>query len=289
MPGACRANAGRPLLSLFADAGHLVPIADGMSTTTDHHGFDEAGLWVSVAEAAARLQVHSRTVERRVAAGTMRSRTGDHGRVEVFVPGEPEPEAQQGAPRVEVHEPDRQLVLSATAMRTLQGAVAEAREDLASARRVGMAGWATAAAVGLGAAGILIWGSWRWASDRGALDLATAEARIEAEAAERLATHLEQTVEAERQRIATLESRLAAAGEEQARLAAALAVAHERGDALRSDLADALAAADSARQAARQDAGRATTSRWWWQRGDVLSGALVGHTPDTTPDTDSMP
>ncbi len=163
-----------------------------MSTT--NHTSEESGVWVSPTEAATRLGVHGRTIERRVAAGTMRSRRDAGGRVEVFVPGEPEGHAEgQGSQRVE--EPDRQLVLGATAMRALQGGIVEARADLAAARRMGMAGWIAATVVLVGASGTLVWGSWQWASERGALDLLAAEARAKAEAAERLADHLDSTVD----------------------------------------------------------------------------------------------
>ena len=49
--------------------------------------------WMSVAEAAATMKVHPRTVERRLAAGKIESRRGADGQVQILVtvPDAPEP------------------------------------------------------------------------------------------------------------------------------------------------------------------------------------------------------
>ena len=55
--------------------------------------------WVTIAEAAAAMQIHPRTVERRAAAGKIESRRNDDGQVQVFldVP-DPEPVAPNPVP-----------------------------------------------------------------------------------------------------------------------------------------------------------------------------------------------
>ena len=52
--------------------------------------------WVSIAEAAAALQIHPRTVERRAAAGKITARRNDDGQVQILldVPESPDPPAE---------------------------------------------------------------------------------------------------------------------------------------------------------------------------------------------------
>ncbi len=50
--------------------------------------------WVSIAEAAATMRIHPRTVERRAAAGKVESRRNDDGQVQVSLNlPEPDPSA----------------------------------------------------------------------------------------------------------------------------------------------------------------------------------------------------
>ncbi len=55
--------------------------------------------WVSIAEAAAAMRIHPRTVERRAAAGKIESRRNDDGQVQVFLDmPDAEPAVSQSAP-----------------------------------------------------------------------------------------------------------------------------------------------------------------------------------------------
>jgi len=250
-----------------------------MSTNTTT---PDPGAWVSVADAAARLGLHPRTVERRIAAGTMRSRKVDGGRTEVLIAGA---SVEAGAHPVEVREaePDRQLMLGLTAVRAMQTSAVESRAELSAARRRAAAGWAVAAIATLGGASGGVWSAWRWASDLRAGDLAVAEARVEARVAAGIAEQLAADLERERTRLADLGRQLAAADERISSLADALVEAHHRGDALREALAAAGQDAGHAGRDPRHDAGQ-RPARWLSWIADLgVWNAGARHAPGTAP------
>lgn len=104
-----------------------------------------AGRWAPVAQAAASLGVHPRTVERRVAAGTLPHRRDERGRVLVLIEHEVAEEPQdltagrQGLQVVEAG--DRSgTILATLADRSL----AAGRVEVAEARRSARWGWSVA-------------------------------------------------------------------------------------------------------------------------------------------------
>lgn len=119
--------------------------------------------WMSIAEAAASLKVHPRTIERRIAGGKVQSRRADDGVLQVLIP----------APDIFEQVPDNALETvrelaadqvslatgSASALvRYAQNDAAYAREELAfarqdagRARRSALAAWCVVALAGVGA------------------------------------------------------------------------------------------------------------------------------------------
>jgi len=240
--------------------------------------------WLPIAAAAERLGIHPRTVERRAKAGTLESRRGDDGRVEVGVPASPgaapdTPPAGEGA---SVVDPDRQLVLGIAAMKAADRQLGELRLDLTRSRRTALAAWVTAATVGLASAGVAVWVASSWTAERGRLEAQLVEQRGTAAAADRLVDRLQVDLDAERLRLAGLETDLDDAAAERRRLVSALEEAHRRGDGLREDLieADARLAEERARHLARQDA----AGGWLARLVRPLASAGARQAPDGAPD-----
>ena len=109
--------------------------------------------WTSVAEAAAYLKVHPRTIERRINSGKLQSRRADDGQVQVCVEA-PDPVEPTGPDALETVKElaDRQVDIaagSASAIVRIAHDAAErantdlviARQELTVARRSGRAAW----------------------------------------------------------------------------------------------------------------------------------------------------
>lgn len=171
------------------------------------------GQWMPIAEAAAVLKVHPRTVERRVAAGTLPHRRDGRGRVLVLVEAEEPPQRRQDAPQgvgqaaggLQVIEtPDRTTaILAGLADRTL----AAGRAEIVQARRAARWGWSVAGSTAVAAAVLVGVAAVRAT----ALEGAVAAARAEAEGATALAATVAATLDREIERADRLAGELAEA------------------------------------------------------------------------------
>ncbi len=118
--------------------------------------------WMTVAEAAASLRLHPRTIERRIAGGKIQSRRADDGMLQVLIDLPDTPDTAADTALETVRElADSQVSLatgSASALvKFAQDDAQRAREELSSARqearrarRAALAGWCVVAAMGLG-------------------------------------------------------------------------------------------------------------------------------------------
>jgi excisionase family DNA binding protein len=208
------------------------------------------GPWVPIAEAAAVLRVHPRTVERRVAAGTLPHRRDGRGRVLVLVEAEEPPQRRQDGPQgvgqaaggLQVLEtPDRTTaILAGLADRTL----AAGRAEIVQARRAARWGWGVAGSVAVAAAVLVGVAAVRAT----ALEGAVAAARAEAAGATALAATLAATLDREVERADRLVEQIAEARRQSPDTAA-----------------DTRGGADPAVEAAGGTAGQEpdTLPRWW--------------------------
>lgn len=126
--------------------------------------------WVSVAEAAASLKVHTRTIERHMKGGKIQSRRADDGQVQVLVdmPEESAPALDPLSVVAGQAENQVQLALGTTSaiVRTAQEDARLARQDAErawdetrTARRGARLAWATMALSAAGVIGAVGWTS----------------------------------------------------------------------------------------------------------------------------------
>ena len=136
-----------------------------------------ANKWLSMAGAAATLNISTKTLSRRLKAGRFESRRSEDGRVEVLVdvpdtgPHLTDALAQQG---------ERQLQLAGGAITAWQDLAETTRRDLRQARRTGAVGWTVAAALVLATCGL----TWYGTREHGRAELAE-QGRQQAEEAAR--------------------------------------------------------------------------------------------------------
>lgn len=162
-----------------------------------------AGRWAPIAEAAAVLRVHPRTVERRVAAGTLPHRRDARGRVLVLIEAEVAEARQAPAAGREgvaaaghhlqvVEAGDRSAAILATlADRTL----AAGRVEIAEARRAARWGWGVAGSTAVAAAVLVGVAAVRATGLAGEVAAARAEAAGSAALAATLAATLDREVD----------------------------------------------------------------------------------------------
>jgi hypothetical protein len=206
------------------------------------------GPWVPIAEAAAVLRVHPRTVERRVAAGTLPHRRDHRGRVLVLVEVEEPPQRRQDAAQAVVgaerhlqvvEAPDRTTaILAGLADRTL----AAGRVEIAQARRSARWGWGVAGSTAVAAAVLVGVVAVRATGLAGEV----AAARAEAAGATALAATLAATLDRE----------------------------VERADRLVEQIAEAR----------RQSPDSATDTRGGADTDTEVAAGTAGHEPDTVPE-----
>jgi len=150
--------------------------------------------WTTVAEAAKRLNVSTRTVERRINAGDLESRLTPSGRREVLTDTEPTPaDNWHDSLSVVTGHAQQSLSIAATTIdATRQLADAHAVE-LRRARRIGLAAWLTVAALALA---ILAGGGWtvrHLTATEADLTATTSDLTAERTRAEKLTTDLADT------------------------------------------------------------------------------------------------
>jgi hypothetical protein len=119
--------------------------------------------WMSVAEAAATLKVHTRTIERRIAGGKIQSRRADDGLLQVLISLPDEPESAPDVALETVRElADNQVTLATGSASALvkfaqddanraRNELANVRQDAARARHSALAAWCVVAALAVGA------------------------------------------------------------------------------------------------------------------------------------------
>lgn len=125
--------------------------------------------WMTVAEAAASLKVHPRTIERRIAGGKIQARRADDGQLQVLVPTPDAPDTSSEAAFETVRELAADQVTLATgsasaivkfaqtdAIRAREELVI-ARQDVGRARRGALAAWCVVATLGVGVVGAVGW------------------------------------------------------------------------------------------------------------------------------------
>lgn len=150
-PNPASARPSRPTAVCVRHVRRL-PIIDGMPDNSDN------GAWVPVADAARWLGVSSRTIERRITAGTLQSRI-DGGRrlvlVETARHAAPEGVSDMSdsvsvsvAERAQ-HQAAALAVMSDRLSALAGGRVDELKAEIRLARMVGRAGWAAAALVAI--------------------------------------------------------------------------------------------------------------------------------------------
>jgi outer membrane murein-binding lipoprotein Lpp len=118
--------------------------------------------WMTVAESAAALKVHPRTIERRIAAGRIQSRRADDGQVQVLIaaPDMPDNELDPAFATVRDLAVDQITLAKGSASALVKFAQEDAnrardevylvRRDVGRARRSALIAWCVVAAVGIG-------------------------------------------------------------------------------------------------------------------------------------------
>jgi hypothetical protein len=117
--------------------------------------------WMTVAEAAATLKVHPRTIERRIAAARIQSRRADDGQVQVLIsaPDMPDNGSDQAFETVRELAVDQITLAKGSASALVKfaqddanrsrGEVYLVRQDVGRARRSALAAWCVVAALGI--------------------------------------------------------------------------------------------------------------------------------------------
>jgi hypothetical protein len=118
--------------------------------------------WMSVAEAAATLKVHTRTIERRIAGGKIQSRRADDGLLQVLISL---PDASDSAPDMALETvrelADNQVTLATGSASALvkfahddanraRNELASVRQDAVRARHSALAAWCVVASLAVG-------------------------------------------------------------------------------------------------------------------------------------------
>jgi hypothetical protein len=118
--------------------------------------------WMSVAEAAATLKVHTRTIERRIAGGKIQSRRADDGLLQVMISLSDAPDNAPDVALETVRElADNQVTLATGSASALvrfahddanraRSELAIVRQDAVSARRSALAAWCVVAVLAVG-------------------------------------------------------------------------------------------------------------------------------------------
>ena len=148
-----------------------------------------AEIWTSIQDAAERLGVSTRTVERRAKAGDLASRLTPSGRREVRIDTEPTPaDNWSDSLSVLANQSERQLQIAASTVDATRQLSAAYQGELKRARRVGLVAWLTVAAL------VAAIGAGTWWTAR---TLTATEGRLETEqaTAKTLGDRLEDTSE----------------------------------------------------------------------------------------------
>lgn len=155
--------------------------------------------WLSVAAAAARMDVHVRTIERRAAAGKLTTRRAADGTVQIELPSEPSKPTAEAVADVMAVQADRQIQMAGAVFATSERELATVRDELTIIRTSARHAWRTVAVLAATCAVAGTVGVW-WSvtvTERLRGDLRTAEGK--AAAIERLASDRER--EADRLRL----------------------------------------------------------------------------------------
>lgn len=119
--------------------------------------------WMTVAEAAANLKVHTRTIERRIASGKIQARRADDGLLQVLInlPDAPESAPDTAIEAVRELAADQVTLATGSASALVNFARNEAqraheeltivRQDAGRARRSALVAWCVVALLGVGA------------------------------------------------------------------------------------------------------------------------------------------
>jgi hypothetical protein len=130
---------------------------------------DMPDTWMTVAEAAAALKCHPRTIERRIAGGKLQARRADDGLLQVLIdlPDAPEPASEAAFETVRELAADQVSLATGSASAIVKIAqsdalhareeLAIARQDVGRARRGALVAWLIVATMGLGACGAVGW------------------------------------------------------------------------------------------------------------------------------------
>lgn len=204
--------------------------------------------WMTIAEAAAGLKVHPRTIERRIAGGKIQARRADDGQLQVLInlPDTSDPAPDTAIEAVRELAADQITLATGSASALVRFAQDDAvrsreqldlvRQDVGRARRVALAGWCVVAMLGIGVTVAVGWTAStltrarqdvktlseraeqieretdRLKSERDALRDKVQTAQLEATAAQaRLAAYKEQSDNRPTTRPASLVQRIAAA------------------------------------------------------------------------------
>jgi hypothetical protein len=186
---------------------------------------DMPDTWMTVAEAAAALKCHPRTIERRIAGGKLEARRADDGLLQVLIDLPDAPESASEAAFETVRELAADQVSLATGSASAIVKIAQsdalharqeltiARQDVGRARRGAMVAWLIVATMGLGACGAVGWTTSRMT--RAQIEVETLNKRADAvqRENEKLATQIDsarQQTEAARIEAAEASGKLAA-------------------------------------------------------------------------------
>jgi hypothetical protein len=130
---------------------------------------DMPDTWMTVAEAAAALKCHPRTIERRIAGGKLQARRADDGLLQVLIDLPDTAESSSEAAFETVRELAADQVSLATGSASAIVKIAQsdalharqeltiARQDVGRARRGALVAWLIVATMGLGACGAVGW------------------------------------------------------------------------------------------------------------------------------------